>query len=143
MKTRHILISAILALFSSIAVAGLVSPVEVVIDDNNKFAHGDMWTARTADNNVEAIGCGIKLEDVGAGGVSTFGFCQAVDADDVYVGCITFNEELVEAIKSISDFSYILFSWDENGECTRIDISTQSVYLPKFKVKKDMDDDDD
>jgi len=141
MKTRHVLISAILAIFSSIAVAGLVEPVPVSVDEVNMIASGDMWTARTADNNVEFIGCGIREFDVGV----TFGFCQAADADDVYALCFTDNPVLLDAVKSISDFSFVRFNWDVDGECTAIGISTQSFYLPNFKIQKGMggDDDDD
>jgi len=40
------------------------------------FAQGDLWTARTADNDVEFIGCGTRVLDDGAGGTFLFGFCR-------------------------------------------------------------------
>ena len=145
MKARYALFTAILAIFSSIAVAGFIQPAVVLIDEVNMLVQGDMWTARTADNDVEYIGCGIRVTDAGAAGTFSFGFCQAIDADEVEAFCSTQNQDLLEAIKSTSDFSFITFGWDEDGECTRIGSSTQSFYLPNFKIQKGMggDDDDD
>ncbi len=140
MKARYVLISAILAIFSSIAVAGLVQPAPVIIvinDDTSGFAQGDMWTARTANNDVEMIGCGTRVIELDGGGTFLFGFCQAVDADDTPAFCSTQNQDLLDAMKSTSDFSFITFNWDDAGECTRIGFSTQSFYLPNFKIQKD------
>lgn len=140
MKAKYVLISAILAIFSSIAVAGLFQPAPVFIvinDDTSGFAQGDMWTARTADNNVEFIGCGTRVIELAGGGTFLFGFCQAEDADDTIAFCFTENQDLLDAMKSASDFSFITFNWDEFGECTRIGFSTQSFYLPNFKIQKD------
>jgi hypothetical protein len=108
-----------------------------------------MWTARTADNDVEFIGCGTRVVDVG-GDPFLFGFCQAQDADENKIVCFTQNQDLLDAMKSPSDFSFITFSWVDDGsggiECIRIGFSTQSIYLPNFKIQKGMgggDDDDD
>lgn len=145
MKVRHILISAILAISSSIAVAGRVSPAPVIVDETNMFASGDMWTARTADNNVEYIGCGIRVLDDGGGGTFLFGFCQAGDAGGVEIFCSTVNPDLLDALKTISAFSFITFSWNDLGECASVGFSSQSFYLPNFKIQKGKggDDDDD
>jgi hypothetical protein len=150
MKARYVSISAILAIFSSIAVAGFVQPAVVLVDLDNKFAQGDMWTARTANNDVEYIGCGTRVTEDGVGGTFLFGFCQAGDADGNEIVCFTQNQDLLDAMKSTSDFSFITFSWVDDGldgfECVRIGFSTQSFYLPNFKIQKGMgggDDDDD
>ena len=146
MKIKLVLISAILAIFSSIVVAGLVQPQVVLIDEANMFAQGDMWTARTADNDNEFIGCGTRVLDDG-GGPFLFGFCQAEDANEVQIVCFTVNSDLLDAMKSTSDFAFITFSWKDDGgggfECIRIGFSTQSFYLPNFKVNEDENDDDD
>ena len=152
MKIRHVLITAILALSSSIAVAGRVQPAEVIIDLDNMFAQGDMWTARTADNDVELIGCGVRRFDDGID-VFSFGFCQARDANDGFVVCFTDSEVLLAAIEGTSDYSFLTFSWTGNDPddfaCTRIGFSTQSFYLPAHTTDDhdhgddDSDDDDD
>ena len=146
MKARYVLISAILAIISSIAVAGRVQPAEVIINLDNMVAQGDMWTARTADNDVELIGCGVRRFDDGID-VFSFGFCQARDANDVFVVCFTSSEVLLDAIEGSSDFSFLTFSWSgddpDDFECTRIGFSTQSFYLPNLHVEDDDDSSDD
>ena len=142
MKLRYALISAILALASSIAVAGFIQPQVVFIDEANRFAQGDMWTARTADNNVEFIGCGIRKFDDFAGGAIETGFCQATDADGVLIVCTTINEELMDGMPS-GEYGFVTFSWNELFECTRIGSSNQSFYLPNFKIQKGMGGGDD
>jgi hypothetical protein len=133
-KTRFIWACA-LALAAGSALAGATNPQPVKIDLDVRQAEGDMATARFAKNDVELIGCGINYVADGVGGAFVFGFCQAVDANDVYAVCFTQDPGLVEAIQSISDFSFIRFDWDEYDFCTRIDISTQSLYVPNFTRK--------
>lgn len=129
---RRVLVSAacVATLFGT-AIAGSVSPFPVAVDLTARSAEGDMVTARYAGKEIEYIGCGIRKFDDGAGGATAFGFCQAVDADDERGFCNTFNEDLLDAISSSSAFSFVTFNWDENGTCTRIGFSNQSLYLPK------------
>ena len=136
MKARYVLISAILAIFSSIAVAGYVQPVPVSVDFDRNTAQGDMFTARTAANDVEFIGCGIRHTDDGVN-EHLFGFCQASDADANRILCTTQTESLLETIRSSAAYSFITFSWVEDDteyggfDCTRVGFSNQSFYLPK------------
>ncbi len=117
--------------------AGYTQPQSVVIDDVNRLATGDMVTARFADNDLEFIGCGIRKIASG-GAVISFGFCQAREGAEgsESVICQTQDEALLNGIYAISDYSFITFSWNEDGECTRIGNSTQSFYIPNFKLKK-------
>ena len=129
---RRVLVSAasIAALFGA-ANAGSVQPFPVDVDLTARSAEGDMVTARYAGKENEFIGCGIRKFDDGAGGATAFGFCQAEDADGERGSCNTFNEDLLDAISSSASFSFVTFNWDENGTCTRIGFSNQSLYLPK------------
>ena len=134
MKIRNLLSIAALTLMAGVTSAGLVQPAVVTVDLTNRMAQGDQLTARISKNNVEFIGCGIRLFDVGTE-TAEFGFCQAADSEDVHIVCLTQNGELLEAMRATSAFAFITFSWDENDECTRIGFSTQSFYLPDFKKK--------
>ena len=136
MKIRNLLSITALTLIAGVAFAGQVQPAVVFIDEANMFAQGDMWTARTAKNDVEFIGCGIRVVDDGVSLPFSFGFCQAQDSAEVLILCTTLSADLVEAIKGISDTSFLTFSWNASFECTRIGASTQSFYLPEFKTKK-------
>jgi hypothetical protein len=138
MKIVKLLSSSFLALVASLAIAGQtkMEVVEVVMNgDGSGEASGDMVTARTSKNQYALIGCGIKGFDDSLGPVEQFGFCQAdVGEDDTgsqSAVCFTENIELLEIIKAIGDNSYIRFDFDAGGFCTRIDISTQSFYLPR------------
>ena len=131
MISKNLLIIAALALSSSLALAGAVQPNSVIVeqnDDGSGSASGDMVTARTSANDFELIGCGIK--GFQGGGAGQWGFCQAADSNDNFIVCFTVNAHLLETIKGIGDNSYVRFDVNKKGDCTRIDLSTQSFYLP-------------
>ena len=138
-KIEQIAMAATLVFLSSWALAGAVQPAPVVVildPDGSGSAFGDMVTARFSDNDVEFIGCGIRAFDTGPGGVFQFGFCQATDADEQAVFCSTQNVDLLEAMKATADYSFLTFSFDADGACTRVGFSTQSFYLPDRIQKK-------
>lgn len=61
-------------------------------------------------------------------------FCQAgVGADETTQQIVCFSDDpiLLDAVKSISAFSFISFRWDGIGNCTAIGNSTNSFYLPE------------
>lgn len=136
------------SLMSTPAIAGYVQPAPVTIDLENGFASGDQVTARTAKKDKSSfIGCGTRNTDDGAGGLFSWAFCQAQDADEQKITCFTFNPDLVKTINAINDTSYITFNWteDEDGTltCNRMGFSTQSFYLGReIKGNKPIDNDD-
>jgi hypothetical protein len=130
LKKKFVAAGIGLAFIASAAVAGYVQPAPVMVDLTARIAQGDTVTARYSKNKVEFIGCGIRKQAT-PGGVFTFGFCQARDAAGVQIICNSQNAELLDAISSSADFGFILFSWNEDNECTRIGFSNQSFYLPE------------
>ncbi|MBW3567249.1 MAG: hypothetical protein KY410_04695, partial [Proteobacteria bacterium] len=85
MKTRHIACALALAFVSALAIAGNTQPAPIAVTlnaDGSGNAIGDMVTARYSDNEIEFIGCGIRIYDDGAGGSFQWGFCQAADSAD-------------------------------------------------------------
>lgn len=136
MRIKQAMSVCALILGSSAAMAGLVNefPVTVALNpDGSGTAAGAMPTARFSKDKVMYIGCGVRRFDDGAGGVLTFGFCQASTADAVVGFCESENATLLTSIGDQDDFSFITFSWDAAGECTSIGNSTQSFYIPKFQ----------
>jgi hypothetical protein len=133
MKTKHVISVAALTLASTVASAGLYQPRPVTLDMTNRFADGDMLTARNSLNPFEFIGCGMRQS---ISGFST-GFCQAGlgEAEGEFFTCFTEDPNLLDAIKALDDFSYIVFRWDVDGNCTFIGNSTQSFYVPDLKSK--------
>lgn len=143
MKVSHFAITASMLLVSGIVLAGYTQPAAVQVfvnPDGSGNAEGDMVTARFAESDVELIGCGVRSFDDGAGGVFETGFCQARMADGSPDGvsgfCNIFNAELLDTLRATSDFSFVTFSWNAFGECTRIGFSTQSFYIPEFRKEK-------
>ena len=140
-----ILINAIAVLsvvFSITAVAGFNKSEPVVVDLTEFKASGDMWSARTAANGLDFIGCGREVNlDLGW----DQGFCQAQDADGNFIGCLALDPALVKVIDTITPYSYIRFTTDgvEPGFlfpgwhiCTQIYVSTNSFYLPQAETAK-------
>ena len=133
MRMKQLAPIAVLALASSVAIAGLVNefPVTVTLNpDGSGAAAGSMTTARFSKNKVEFIGCGLRRFDDGVGGVFVFGFCQAATAEDVQGFCDTENPDLIQSIADQDDYSFITFSWNAAGQCDGIGNSTQSFYVP-------------
>jgi hypothetical protein len=129
---RIVLVGA-LTLSSAVAMAGLVQPVPVTVTlnaDGSGAANGAMTTARFSTDTVQYIGCGVRKFDDGAGGVTTYGFCQASDDKGNLGFCSTENVALLEALQSISAYSFITFAWRADGTCRTIGNSTQSFYIP-------------
>lgn len=146
MKLRYISFFGALLLSSSIAIAGFLQPAPVTVtvnDDGSGTASGDMATARFADNDFDLIGCGIRTFDDGAGGVFEFGFCQAQDSTEVNGFCSTDRSDILDTLKATADYSFVTFSWNTDGECTRVGFSTQSFYIPEHLDSNLPDDDDD
>jgi hypothetical protein len=138
MKSIKLLSTTALILLTSAVLAGEIESVRVEVilnEDGSGVARGDMWTARDTKNDIELIGCGIKSLP---GGLH-FGFCQATQDDGsetgLYAVCFTEDTELLDALKAIGDYSFIRFDWDTDGTCTRIDVSTQSFYLPRVETQ--------
>ena len=135
MSTFRTAIITIAFIFSISAFAGYTQPaeVEVVVNpDGSFYAGGDMWTARSAQNDVSSIGCGVrKYIDAN----NNWGFCQANDENDQYVSCWTEDQAMLDAISVLNDSSYIGFAGDSDGECVRISASSQSFYVPLTTTK--------
>ena len=133
MNTKFLILFATLMAVAGSLWAGYVQPAPVIIDMDNQFAQGDMLSARNSANDREFIGCGVRAFDDGAGGALYLGFCQAGLVEGESVVCNTDNKALLDGIQHIADSSFVTFSWNENGICTRIGSSTQSFYLSKDK----------
>lgn len=132
MRMNRLLTIGVLALSSSIALAGRVQPAPVTVTlnaDGSGSASGNMANARAADNDIEYIGCGVR-KTLTPTGVTTFGFCQAGDAAGATAYCYTDNAELMSAFQSVADYSFITFSWTVEQQCRLVGVSTQSFYIP-------------
>ena len=143
MKSRKLIGIAVLALASSaalfalvpsIAHAGVASQMNVTIDFEEKIAEGIMKTARFSSNQDELIGCGVRYylnEDLVID--FSWAFCQARLSYEpgIYVSCYTENPELIDKIAALNSYTYVVFQWNDNGDCTHFGFSTQSMHIPE------------
>jgi hypothetical protein len=133
MRMNQLISVAVLLLGSSAAIAGLVqpSPVSVTLfSTGGGRASGDMATARFSKDLVAFLGCGVRRIYSIDGSFGVFGFCEARTSSGVSGSCFSEDPALIESLASISDYSFITFTWDATGTCTSIGNSTQSVYIP-------------
>jgi len=136
MRLKTLLIAATLTFSTSAVMAGKSTDANVEIDMELMSATGNMKTARFSKNKEELIGCGTRTAVNPDGSIFQWGFCQASLSDEEENAfCFTQDSNLVTEINAISDFSYITFRWNEEGDCTYIGHSTQSFYLPGKKFK--------
>jgi hypothetical protein len=111
------------------AVAGLKVPIEVRVNTAISFAHGALGTARNSKDSMQDIGCAISST---VGQPYTSGSCWAFDASGNIGQCSYFDRpQLDKAVASISNDSYIQFTWNDKGECTKINVMNGSLYEPK------------
>ena len=138
MKVYSIIIVVCFLVFSSLSFAGLYpDEFPVVIVDNGDgtgSAEGSMLHARTSDNEFEKIGCWVKarydLVDV-----SLVGFCEARDSTDTRRVCVTHAPGLIDVVHGMGEFGKVEFEWNADSDCTFIQYSKTSQWLPKFKAK--------
>ena len=110
--------------------AGLTFDVPVTVDTTNSTAYGNYRTARFAADTVSFIGCGSGVIVQADGTPFFYGFCQATDSTGARAFCNIRNADIANKVGGISDYSYITFNWNADGDCTRLGVSTQSVYIP-------------
>lgn len=135
-KIQSVAVALVTAFYCAVGLAGSSIDAPVQIGMESRSAQGVQTTARFSDNDVEAIGCGVTVTDLGDGGIVSFGFCQATDASNQSAFCATFSPDLVDAINGIANYGFIRFAWNEQDECISVRNSTQSIYIPDFRDKK-------
>ena len=135
MKVLVQILTVAMLFISSVAYAGLAFERNVEIDLEGQSALGALGIARFSDNLDEYIGCGVRHTLVD-GVLDSWAFCQAGFSPEIYTSCITFNAELIDKIAELNTYDYVQFEWDDNGECTHVGISTQSLHIPAGKDSK-------
>lgn len=121
--------AAAMALSAGVALGGTVvgAPVKIVDDETGAgTVTGSMHSARNSANTVEYIACFLQAN---SGMQVPFGYCTARNAAGVYRTC-ALETGMIEAVKSIAAYSYIRFTYDDEGTCTSLQVSQSSIYLP-------------
>jgi len=140
MKALKTIFVAISFLISITAFAGEQQSLSVIIDLDAGVAQGSMWTARSSDDDKQMIGCARSIGEYEPP-EDDFGYCHAIDADGVLVGCVFYDQKYYDAVSSINAYSYIKFGFDggpgEYSNCTMLVVSAKSSYLPFTPIEKE------
>ena len=128
------LISAIL--FTTAAQAGFGPFIDdVLVTDLGgglTMVEGSLVGVRFADDDVQQIGCRVRGDKIGSSSVA----CAAIDINENFYFCFSFDPALIEAAKSISPFSYVNFTYDETAECGSLLVSVRSHHIPDANTEK-------
>jgi hypothetical protein len=93
---------------------------------------GSLVGVRFTKDDTQQIGCRVAGNAGGSASVA----CAARDINEDEYFCFSFDPALIEAAKSISPYSFVLFVYDESGECTNLLVSVRSHHIPdKFTEK--------
>ena len=131
-------------LVSGSAFAGATQPRPVSVSFPEDFPgggtalgqiSGNMVSARTAADDRSYISCFATTFESGTVAV----FCLGQDAEGDFAICSSGSEELMEAVRSINDYSFVSVAFndtDENPgvyECKVVTVHFDSRTLPKIK----------
>ena len=108
--------------------AGLKTSQAVVIvtTPTTRLANADLGFAHNTANNVEQISCTVSTNTSSAS-VS----CFARNSEGLTVSCLSTDPDLVAAARSLSSDSYLIFRWNDEGQCTNITVRQGSASRPK------------
>lgn len=126
-RWKLILVGAVCGLaLPTVAIAGYHHISEVVVRTNQ--AYGSVAAARNSSDNFQYIGCGTIVDTIWGGG--TYGQCTAEDRNGVRVACRTTNPEMMQAMATVGELSFISFVFNSSGTCTYVYVTNASNYLP-------------
>ena len=92
---------------------------------------GSLVGVRFTKDDVQFIGCGITAD---SGGVPIV-VCNARDINEANYFCFSFDAALIEALKSISPFSFVRFRFNEIAECTSLLVTVRSFLIPDIRTE--------
>src|SRR3954469_705286 len=106
------------AAFSASAFAGFRTGQAVVMADDRKFANGDLGYVHSLDDDVQYIGCFVAGDA---------GYCFARDMAGTTRSCWSDDPKWVKVMSAVSSDTYLLFYWDDAGNCTSVSAQTGSL----------------
>lgn len=135
MKPFRLVLPAVLLLLCCNAFAGAYNGIPVFINDQvEHVAGGNLYATRFETDGNEYIGCAL-----GSGTRGTYGYCTAFDGS-TEVGCVTYDQKILNVIASINTFSWVYFEWGNKFEgyiggvvmyeCLHVTIATRSNHIP-------------
>jgi hypothetical protein len=128
MRNRVVLGILLLGAMGVPALAGLKTANPVLIDATARTAQGAIGTVRNTGDAVQYLGC--EVTAFGDGGWITS--CYARNAAGTTVSCVNLTEpQLRDSARALNGDSWLLFQWDDAGQCTQIFSRNDSRFRPK------------
>jgi len=133
MKSRLIgWLSVTVLATSAVAYAGAKYNYQVYVSknaDGSGYMYGTLGSTRNSSDTVSRLGCYYE------GFTPTYGnykysSCYAYDGSKS-ISCGTMDPILNETISKLQGDSYLYVEVDKNGNCTRVQIGSQSYAAPK------------
>lgn len=112
----------------SSAWAGRKFAAPVTINSTQQWAAGSLGSARNSIDTVQYIVCSVVSSSTPGGDLA---FCTARRSDGAMATCTTTKANMLAGARAISSQAYINFGWDDEGECTYLQIRNSSEYEPK------------
>jgi hypothetical protein len=141
MKTLILFMAAAMLLLSSQTFAGAFHVAPVEIDFDKKTARGNLIAARASESPHERIGCAVGYGYL----LGHYAYCEATDADENAIKCITYDPDMIDTIASINTFSFVYYAWEEGHSvpegfelCTHVTVATRSIHIPE-KIELEME----
>lgn len=110
------------ALFSSVVSAGFTNHYQVNVGSTT--AYGSFVGARNSADNTQYIYCA----SVNFTTSTPYVLCGARDAAGVSKSCTSTDPAHMEAVRGLSNESYVYMRWNATGHCDYLYISTGSTY---------------
>ncbi|AKJ08085.1 hypothetical protein ATI61_107519 [Archangium gephyra] len=127
-KTTFFIVAATLlagSMLGARAWAGSKWPYPVYINTAFRSAAGAVGSVRNSADGTQYISC--RLYTSGTGNAVS---CYANDAAGTFVSCTATAANYVTVMSAITSASHIQFSYDANGNCTELQVSTSSEWEP-------------
>jgi hypothetical protein len=84
-------------------------------------AYGSLGSARASSDANQMIGCS---------SYGNSGYCYARDRNNSSAMCLWSTPAQAQAVASLTDLSYIYFTFDSSGNCATVYVANYSYFLP-------------
>jgi len=123
MKLIHFILS--IALLSLSALANAITVVNY--SDGSGYAYG-VFKGGPISGNITCA----RAEGVATSSTSAYSstWCSANDGSGNNAYCYTSSPDFAEKVRGLSDYGRLWFRWSASGECTAMQISNSTSYLP-------------
>jgi hypothetical protein len=115
---------AVGCLTASVARAGYHALYSVSVSQGSRYGSGSLPGARYSSDGNQYIGC---ISVLGSG--SPYASCYATDASGNSASCMSTDPKYIAAAGTVTPASWIYFTFDQNGNCTLLEVNNASYFI--------------